>query len=254
MNSRVAIVTGAGSGIGRASAIALADDGYAVALLDVRANALEETVSLLDGKAFLCATVDVSHADEVDRAVAETARKFGRLDVAVSAAGIIQVRPFLDLTGTDWDHVVSVNLKGTFHLGQAVARVMVRAGAGSIVNIASTAGKIGRPLSAHYSASKFGVIGLSQSMALALAGDGVRVNAVCPGIIDTPMWTAIDAELTRMSGRDPGEAREAQIADVPLGRAGSAQEVADLVLFLAGDRARYITGQAINISGGLVTH
>ena len=149
---------------------------------------------------------------------------------------------------------MEVNLKGTFNLGQAVARVMVGARSGSIVNIASTAGKIGRPLSAHYAASKFGVVGLTQSMAVALAADGIRVNAVCPGIIDTPMWQGIDAELTTMSGLAPGEAMRAQVAEIPMRRAGSAEEVADLVLFLAGDGARYITGQAINISGGLVMH
>jgi len=254
MTQRVAIVTGAGSGIGRASAIALAEVGFAVALLDNRIDALDETGRLLGDKPHLCTAVDVSHRDEVDAAVAETARSMGRLDVAVSAAGITQIAPFLDLTEEDWDRIVDVNLKGTFHLGQAAARIMVRAGAGSIVNVASTAGKVGRPLSAHYSASKFGVVGLTQSMAAALAPEGVRVNAVCPGIIDTPMWKGIDAELSRRSGRQPGQAMRDQVADVPMGRAGSAEEVADLVVFLAGERARYITGQAINISGGLVMH
>jgi NAD(P)-dependent dehydrogenase (short-subunit alcohol dehydrogenase family) len=250
----VAIVTGAGSGIGRASAIALAKDGYAVALLDLRMAGLDQTASMLRERPYHCAAIDVSKRDEVDAAVAETVRTLGRLDVAVSAAGVTQIRPFLDLTSDDWDRVVEVNLKGTFNLGQAVARVMVGARSGSIVNIASTAGKIGRPLSAHYAASKFGVVGLTQSMAVALAADGIRVNAVCPGIIDTPMWQGIDAELTTMSGLAPGEAMRAQVAEIPMRRAGSAEEVADLVLFLAGDGARYITGQAINISGGLVMH
>jgi meso-butanediol dehydrogenase/(S,S)-butanediol dehydrogenase/diacetyl reductase len=234
--------------------MALAEDGYAVGLLDRSAEALQETANRLGGKPCLCATVDVSHADEVDAAVDETARTFGRLDVAVSAAGVHQVTPFLDLAGADWERVIAVNLNGTFHLGQAAARIMVRAGSGSIINLASTAGKVGRPLSAHYSASKFGVIGLTQSMALALAADGIRVNAVCPGIIDTPMWARIDAELTNLTGGVPGEAMKAQIAEIPVGRAGSAEEVSDLILFLAGDGARYITGQAINVSGGLVMH
>jgi sorbitol-6-phosphate 2-dehydrogenase len=253
MTARVAIVSGAGSGIGRAAAIGLAEDGFALVLLDIRADGLEETADLI-ATGRHCAIVDVTDRDAVDAAVDETVRRSGRLDVAVCAAGVMGIVPFLDLDVRDWRSVIDVNLTGTFNVAQAAATVMARAGGGAIVTIASTAGKVGRPLSAHYSASKFGVIGLTQSMALALASHGVRVNAVCPGIIDTPMWARIDADLGALTGRAPGEPMRAQVEDIPMRRAGTAEEVADLVRFLASDRARYITGQAVNVSGGLVTH
>lgn len=254
MTQRVALVTGAGSGIGRASALALARDGHQVAILDLNREGLDRTLEALDGRPSVLLVADVTTRSQVDAAVTATVSRLGRLDVVVNAAEIAQISPFLELAEDDWKRVIDVNLSGTFNVGQAAARAMVRSGGGTILNIASTAGKIGRPLLAHYCASKWGVIGLSQSMALALAGDGIRVNAVCPGIIDTPMWQGLDAELAALQGLDVGDAMRAQVALIPLARAGTAEEVADLVAFLASDRARYITGQAINVSGGFVTH
>jgi meso-butanediol dehydrogenase/(S,S)-butanediol dehydrogenase/diacetyl reductase len=253
VTSRVAIVSGAGSGICKATANALAADGFSLVLLDIDAASLEATASELPGS-HACATVDVTDRAAVDAAVESAAARFGRIDAVVCAAGVTNIIPFLDLPLADWEKVVEVNLGGTFNLGQAAARVMVGTGGGSIVNVASTAGKMGRPLSAHYAASKFGVIGLTQSMALALAGDGIRVNAVCPGIIDTPMWERIDAELAQLHGREIGDAKREQVQAIPMRRSGTAEEVADLIRFLIGDGARYITGQAVNVSGGLVMH
>jgi NAD(P)-dependent dehydrogenase (short-subunit alcohol dehydrogenase family) len=246
-------VSGAASGIGNATVNALASDGYSLALLDIDASALEAAASGL-ATPHLCSVVDVTDRLAVDAAVESAVERFGRVDAVVSAAGITNVIPFLDLPFDDWQRVIDVNLSGTFNLGQAAARAMVGTGGGSVVNVASTAGKMGRPLSAHYAASKFGVIGLTQSMALALADQGIRVNAVCPGIIDTPMWARIDAELARLNGGQVGEAMREQVRAIPMRRAGTAAEVADTIVYLLGDGARYITGQAVNVSGGLVMH
>jgi len=253
VNKRVAIISGAGSGIGRATAVALAEDGFSLALLDVDTSGMERTAADLDTP-HACLTVDVTDRPAVDAAVAEAVERFGRLDAVICAAGLTRIIPFLDLPVDDWLKVIDVNLTGTFNLGQAAARAMVGTGGGSIVNIASTAGKSGRPLSAHYSASKFGVIGLTQSMALALAAERIRVNAVCPGIIDTPMWERIDAELALLTGREVGDPMREQVEAIPMRRSGSAPEVADVIRFLISDGARYVTGQSINVSGGLVMH
>jgi NAD(P)-dependent dehydrogenase (short-subunit alcohol dehydrogenase family) len=251
VNQAVALVTGAGSGIGQACAIGLARAGYAVALLDLDASGAADTAGRLNGAFLHTAIADVRNRDEVDEAVEAVLRQWGRIDVLVNAAGTIQVTPFLSMTEDEWDTVVGVNLKGTFLVGQAVARPMAARGTGRIINIASAAGKAGRPLTAHYCASKAGVIGLTQSMAHELA-PSITVNAVCPGVIDTPMWTRIDAQMATLNGRPAGEAFRARISDIPLARAGAAGEVADLVCFLASDAAAYITGQAIDICGGLV--
>jgi NAD(P)-dependent dehydrogenase (short-subunit alcohol dehydrogenase family) len=251
MTRAVALITGAGSGIGQACAVGLARGGYAVALLDLDRQATAETAGRLNGALLHTAIADVRDRVAVDDAVDAVMRQWGQIDVLVNAAGTIQVTPFLSMTEDEWDTVVGVNLKGTFVVGQAVARPMAERGSGRIINIASAAGKAGRPLTAHYCASKAGVIGLTQSMAHELA-PAITVNAVCPGVIDTPMWTRIDAQMTALNGKPQGQALKARISDIPLARAGAAAEVADLVCFLASDAARYITGQAIDICGGLV--
>jgi meso-butanediol dehydrogenase/(S,S)-butanediol dehydrogenase/diacetyl reductase len=250
----VALVTGAGGGIGRACSLGLARAGYAVALLDIDPTGVAHTAGELNGALLQVVVADVRDKTQVDRAVATVVQRWQRIDVLVNAAGIIHMSRFLDLPEPEWDAVVGVNLKGTFLVCQAVAQQMtsqkIQQG-GRIINIASASAKAGRPLAAHYCASKFGVIGLTQSMAHALA-PAVTVNAVCPGVIDTPMWQRIDAETTALSHQARGEAMQARIRDIPLGRAGTAEEVADLVCFLASEQARYITGQSIDVCGGLV--
>jgi meso-butanediol dehydrogenase/(S,S)-butanediol dehydrogenase/diacetyl reductase len=231
--------------------LGLARAGYALALVDIDPDGLARTAGELNGALLEVVQADVRDKTQVDSAVARIADRWQRLDVLVNAAGIIHISSFLDLPEAEWDAVVDVNLKGTFLVGQVVARRMLANGGGRIINIASASAKAGRPLAAHYCASKFGVVGLTQSMAHALA-PSITVNAVCPGVIDTPMWQRIDAETTALSNQAPGAAMRARVRDIPLGRAGTADEVADLVCFLASDQARYITGQSIDVCGGLV--
>ena len=251
MSVGIALVTGAGSGIGRACSIALARAGYGLGLLDIDPVGAARTAGELNGALLEVVVADVRDKTQVDAAVSRVVRRWHRIDVLVNAAGIIHMSRFLDLPESEWDTVIGVNLKGTFLVGQAVAQQMTTQNGGRIINIASAAAKAGRPLAAHYCASKFGVVGLTQSMAHALAPT-VTVNAVCPGVIDTPMWQRIDAETTALTHQARGEAMQARVRDIPLGRAGTAEEVADLVCFLASDQARYITGQSIDVCGGLV--
>jgi NAD(P)-dependent dehydrogenase (short-subunit alcohol dehydrogenase family) len=229
----------------------LARVGYALALVDIDPGGLARTAGELNGALLEIAQVDVRDKSQVDTAVARIVDRCQRVDVLVNAAGIIHMSRFLELPEDEWDAVVDVNLKGTFLVCQAVARHMSTNGGGRIINIASASAKAGRPLAAHYCASKFGVVGLTQSMAHALAPT-ITVNAVCPGVIDTPMWQRIDAETTALNNQARGEAMRARVRDIPLGRVGTAEEVADLVCFLASDQARYITGQSIDVCGGLV--
>ena len=241
---KVALVTGAQQGIGRAIALALAADGADVGVnyLDDRTGA--ETVAgevRARGRRAVLVAGDVSRADEAQRMVEGVASALGPLDVLVNNAGIFPRSPFLDLREDEWTRVLDVNLKGSFLCAQAAARAMV-AGArpGAIVNLASVAMR-GTPLGVHYAASKAGVVGLTRAMALALAGHGVRVNAIAPGLTDTaqPRYGNTEAEL------------QALARDIPLeGRMARPEEIASVAVFLASEEARWITGQVIHVNGG----
>ncbi|PYV17071.1 MAG: hypothetical protein DMG07_06640 [Acidobacteria bacterium] len=247
------MITGAARGIGRAIAEKLASAGADLALADLRNEDLAATQRICQShcRRIIASAVDVSRPGDVDAWVAATVRVFGRIDILVNDAGIADTTPFLDITLESWERMLTVNLTGTFLCSQAVARRMVEENGGKIINVASIAGRTGRPLAAHYAASKAGVISLSRSMALALAKHNVTVNAVCPGITDTPMWEQLDEQKARLFGLPKGEALRQAIAEVPLGRAAMPDDIAELVLFLAGPKADYITGQALNVCGGL---
>ena len=240
---RVALVTGAQQGIGRAIALALAGAGADVAInwLDDRAGAerLAGEVGSLGRRAVLTRG-DVSRAADAEAMVAAAVDNFGRLDVLVNNAGVYPRVEFLAMREGDWDGVLDVNLKGGFLCAQAAARAMVRAGHGGvIVNISSSAIR-GQPLGVHYSASKAGVIGMTRAMALALAPHRIRVNAIAPGLTDTaqPRYGNTEAELEEMARQ------------IPLGRMGRPDDVADVAVFLASDDARWITGQTLHVNGG----
>jgi NAD(P)-dependent dehydrogenase (short-subunit alcohol dehydrogenase family) len=244
VQGKVALVAGAGGGIGGAGAEGLAREGAAVTCADIDAAAAEVVAARIRsaGGRATAFSLDVRNRSAVDDAVAGTVREFGRLDVLVDCAGISHGRTFLDLDPAEWDRVIAVNLTGMFHLGQAAARQMVRQGdGGSIINVTSQLAEVARPERAAYVASKGGGRSLTHAMALDLAAHGIRVNAIAPG----PTLTG----LTRASYEDP-ERRRATIAQIPLGRMGDPQDLVGAILFLASDESRWATGSTVTVDGG----
>ena len=235
----VAIVTGAGSGMGRATALRFAGDGFRVVVAEIEA-ARAASVAAEIGEAALPFAVDVSESAAVDALLAACQEHFGRIDVMVANAGVPHGAPFLELSEDTWERVLAVNLKGVFLCGQAAARAMVAAGhGGAIVNVASTYAEVTEGGASAYSASKGGVRMLTKSMALELGPHGIRVNAVGPGWIRTGMNPLDD------------EAQLAQLEPtIPLQRVGLPEDVADVIAFLASDDARYVSGQTLFVDGG----
>lgn len=254
LSGKVVLVTGAARGIGRAIAERLARDGADVALADVRADRLEESVAAVErhGARALALSADVTQKAEVDAMVQGTLDRLGGIDALFSNAGVVEVEPFLEAEEASWDRIMAVNAKGVFLCGQAAARAMIPRNGGCIVNVASIASRIGIPDMAAYSASKAAVVSLTRSMALALAPHRIRVNAVAPGIVDTDMWTKIDAQRAALANVAPGGSMRRRIADIPLGRAATADEIASFAVFFLGPAAQYVTGQTYTIDGGCV--
>lgn len=250
MSAPIAVVTGAGSGIGRAIARELAGRGHRVHVTDRDAEAAAAVAGELSEKSW--GQLDVTDGAAAQAVADEIADRHGRLDVWVSNAGISQMAPFTEITGEALDLTLAVNLKGVFLCGQAAARSMRRLGAGGvIVNLASMAGKQGRvPYLADYVASKFGVVGLTQAMAFELAADRIRVNCVCPGYVATPMQDRELAWEASLRGVSPEEVRDLWVADTPMGRLEQPEDVARAVAFLAGADAGFVTGEALAVNGG----
>jgi 3-oxoacyl-[acyl-carrier protein] reductase len=239
---RAAVVTGGTRGIGLAIARALAEDGASVVVSGRDAGRLESAVAAIEtlGASVLGVAADQSKREDCDRLVDAAKERFGRIDVLVNNAGITRDQLLVRMKDDDWDQVMDTNLRGVFLMTRAVAKSMMRQKSGRIINIASTAGAMGNPGQVNYSAAKAGVIGLTKAAARELAHWNILVNAVAPGLIETDMTAAI-----------PAAAREALLQQVPLKRAGTAREVAEVVRFLAGDGAAYVTGQTIHVNGGL---
>ncbi len=249
----VAWVTGAGRGIGRAISLRLAADGFAVAINDIDAETLDgvqQSIQSAGGRA-LPVPGDITDEDAVRGIVADLISEFGSLDVLVANAGVIHIGPFLDTTLEDFDRVHNVNVRGVFICGREAGRRMIAQGGGKIINAASIGGRRGGFDQLAYSASKFAVIGMTQCMAKEFAPHGITVNAYCPGVVDTRMWDYIDTVRSEAMGLDKGGAREAIVKTIPLGRQEEPEDVAKLVSFLASTDSDYITGQAINVCGGV---
>ena len=252
LQDRVAVVTGAGSGNGRAIALRLARDGAALALTDIAEAplaAVRDQVLAL-GRPCLALGGDVADVAGTDAAIRQTVERFGRLDVLVNNAGILRISPFPDSTEEDWDRIMAVNARGLYFAMQTAARVMRPQRSGRIINIASVAGIEAKTLSPPYAASKGAVITLTKAAARALAQYQVTVNAVAPGLIDTPFNERIDYELGVKRGLAPGEFLRQRGQDIPLGRMGTPEDVAGVVAFLASADAAYITGETVIVAGG----
>jgi sorbitol-6-phosphate 2-dehydrogenase len=245
-----AIVTGAGRGIGEALAVRLAEEGCAVAVSDVDADAAERLARALPDA--IWTRCDVTVPAECDALARQTAEKYGRIDLLVSNAGILISGAIGEIGGDDWKKVVDVNLCGCFNICKAVVPYMKKQGKGSIVQINSKSGKKGSYKNSAYAASKFGGIGLVQSLALELAEAGIRVNAICPGnLMNSPLWTdSLNGQYAKNRGMTKEEAWDFYNKQVPLGRTCEYEDVANMAVYLLGDEAGYITGQAINVTGG----
>jgi NAD(P)-dependent dehydrogenase (short-subunit alcohol dehydrogenase family) len=282
---QVAIITGSGQGIGKGIAKRLAREGATVVIAEYNPNTAAATAQEIEaeGGRAMAYPINVSDVSAVQKMVADVITNFDQINILVNNAGIVQTKPMMDLSEEDWDRIITVNQRGSFFCLQAVAAQMIkqvpdairqmaeqpadimniksdekvvtetpdiRTNYGKIVNLSSIAGRRGRPLATHYAASKSAIISITQSAALALAPYNITVNAICPGIVPTPMWQQIDEERGELFGAKPGEAANAFVNIVPLKRAATAEDIGGAVAFFCSDDADYITGQALNVDGG----
>ena len=252
---RIAIVTGGAQRLGAAIVRRLADEGAHVGVADRQAATAQRTadeVAAATGRRTLALAVDVTDEEQVAALVDRTVERFGRLDILVANAGIVISGPIEEFDYSRWRKVIDVNLNGYFLCAKHAARVMKPQGRGAIVQINSKSGKKGSFKNAAYAASKFGGVGLTQSIALELAEFGVRVNAVCPGnLLDSPLWVdSLYGQYAARLGITVEEVRQRYVDQVPMKRGCTYQDVTDVVVFLASDQSSYMTGQAINVTGG----
>jgi len=252
LTNKVIVVTGAGSGIGRGIALAVAEEGGAVVALDLDLSSARGTAAAVEeaGRGTLPLAVDVTDTDAVAGAIAVTAGRFDRIDGWVNNAGVLRMSPALDSGDDDWAPQFEVNARALFSCCRLAARRMIQqGGGGAIVNVASNAGKVGYPNMAAYNASKAAVISLTRSLAAEWAEHGINVNAVCPGGVETPMLSQVAEWIGERQGLDP-EALVGEMTAAQLGRHIQPIEVGRIVAFLLSDRAAIIRGQAINVDGG----
>lgn len=243
LTGKVALITGGGRGIGRAIALNLAEDGADIGLFDLDEKGLNETAPIIkeSGRKVAAIKGDVSILEDADKAVKEVIEKLGKIDILVNNAGVTRDNLIMRMSESDWDLVISVNLKGTFNCSKSVIRSMLKQRSGKIINIASVIGVAGNPGQANYAASKAGIIGFTKSLAKEVASRNICVNAVAPGYIETEMTTSLS-----------DEAKKTFMEMIPLKRIGQPEDVARLVNFLASSDSDYITGQVIHVDGGLV--
>jgi sorbitol-6-phosphate 2-dehydrogenase len=256
LKDQVAVVTGGGSGIGAEICRAFAQEGALVAVTDLRQEAAEQVAAQIRqaGGVAQAWAFDVAERAAVEAATDEVERRLGPLAIWVNNAGVSYIMPFLECSDDVWEQTLRVNLTGTFVGCQAAIRRMLPRGSGVVLNMSSQSGKVGNSHYAAYCASKFGIIGLTQSLAMEFARRGIRVNALCPGVVFTPLWQEMKADYARKRGLQPGEVRPYLESKIPMGRLCTAEDVARTAVFLASDDAAYLTGQAINITGGAVMH
>lgn len=243
LEGKVALVTGGARGIGKAICQRLADEGAKLAIVDIMLDVAEETANEFKGKGVEAAAfaADVSKLDSANETIDAVMKEFGKIDILVNNAGVTRDTLMMRMTEQDWDLVIAVNLKGTFNFTKAACRPMMKARSGKIVNVASVVGRMGNAGQANYSASKAGVIGLTKTTAKEFATRNIQVNAVAPGYIQTDM-----------TGKLSDAATEAFMTVIPMKRGGTPEDVANVVYFLCSDDSSYVTGQVINIDGGML--
>ena len=256
LTDKVAIITGGGQGIGRAIALRLAREGADVLIADLNAETASAVAGEVQaaGRKALAVRTDVAQAKDRKGLVDAALSTFGRIDILVNNAGIIRISAPLKISEEEWDLVQAVNVKGTYFTCQAVLPHMLERGTGRIVNLASIAAKAGSIAWIHYNVSKAGVVALTRNLAVAYGKRGINVNCVCPGIVETEMWAKIEREAGPLLGLKPGEFTQTRLNTIALGRLEKPEDVGDAVAFLCSDDARYITGQAINVEGGILFH
>ena len=256
LSGQVAIVTGAGRGIGRATALELAGMGADIVVAELDQAGAERTAAEVKGLGRRVSAVRTDVTSRADlKAMADRARaEFGRIDILVNNAGIYRAALPLDVTEEHWDAIMNVNAKAVFFATQAVLPTMIAQKRGAIVSLASMAGKIGSRNNLPYNASKAVVVSMTKSLALAHAADGIRVNCVCPGFVETDMWTYVSREQGKLMGLTPEEFTRQRASQVPLGRMERPEDVASVIGFLVSSKSGYMTGQALSVDGGLVMH
>ena len=242
VNDKVAVITGGAQGIGKAIALLLAKNGANIAIADINIAQAEATAQEIEaiGNKALAIEADISKLAEAEKMINATVEAFGTVDILVNNAGITRDNLFLKMKEEEWDAVMAINLKSVFNCSKAVIRTMTKQRSGKIINIASVVGQMGNTGQANYAASKAGIIALTKTLAQEFGARNINVNAVAPGFIETEMTQSL-----------PEKVREGFLNRIPFGRMGTPEEIADAVLFLASDASRYITGQVINVNGGI---
>ena len=253
---QVAIVTGAGRGIGRATALELARMGADIVAAELDGENAERTAIEVRGcgRRALAVPTNVTSRKDLSTMVEQTRAEFGRIDILVNNAGIYRAATTREVTEEHWDVIMNINAKAVFFATQAVLPTMIEQKHGVIVSLASMAGKIGSPNNLPYNASKAAVISMTKSLAVAHAADGIRVNCVCPGFVETDMWAAVAREQSALLNQSPEEFTRRQARRIPLGRMERPEDVANVIGFLVSPRSDYMTGQALIVDGGLVMH
>ena len=262
LKDKIGLVAGAAQGIGRGIAMKMAEAGANVMLADINGEKVRETYEgdirrIYGGKLGKGAyfKLDVTRQGEIEDVVGEIMRQYGRLDILVNSAGVLSSHSIVELEEEEWDRVIDVNLKGTFLLTKVALKAMMQRREGRIINIASDCGVTGRALQSHYCSSKFGVIGFTQCAALEAAEYNILINAVCPGPVDTELRRRDVAMKAKVRGISFEELEARENSTIPLGgRPGRPEEIGELVVFLASDSNTFVTGQKINVSGGLELH
>jgi len=250
LQGKVAVVTGGAVGIGAAIASGLAREGAKVCVADISGAGAQAEASKL-GPDAVGLEVDIANLESVKSMVEAVMDRYGRIDVLVNNAGVTRALPWLKVTAEEFDRIFAVNVRGLLFMTQAVVPHMIEGGGGSVINLTSGAGRRGSPVNVPYSASKAAVINLTQSAALAFASKGVRVNAISPGGVLTPMWRQADEEISAQRGQPKGSMAASFAQMVPLGRLGDPEDYVGIAVFLAGEESAYLTGQTISVDGGL---